>query len=101
MIRAKQSLHGKTNIGAVLKGEDGATFIPEIDSEGNLEWTNNKFLPNPEPINLKGPKGDTGPTNIPDPEQLALLVETDALPAMLDVSGAILADENGSIILRY
>lgn len=59
-IRAKQSLNGKTNVGSVLKGEDGATFIPEIDSDGNLSWSNNKGLDNPETINLRGPQGDPG-----------------------------------------
>ena len=75
MIRAKQSLNGKVNdayslsgkalsdaklsgrtsVGSVLKGEDGATFIPEVDADGTLRWTNDKNLPNPEPVNIKGP----------------------------------------------
>lgn len=41
-------------------GEDGATFIPSVDSAGNLSWTNDKGLPNPATINIKGPKGDKG-----------------------------------------
>lgn len=41
-------------------GEDGATFTPAIDSDGNLSWTNDKGLANPETVNIKGPKGDTG-----------------------------------------
>ena len=41
-------------------GENGATFIPAIDDEGNLSWSNDKGLENPTPINIKGPKGDTG-----------------------------------------
>ena len=41
-------------------GEDGATFTPSVDDSGNLSWTNDKNLPNPEPVNIKGPKGDTG-----------------------------------------
>ena len=41
-------------------GEDGATFIPSVDSAGNLSWTNDKGLPNPATINIKGPKGDSG-----------------------------------------
>lgn len=41
-------------------GEDGATFIPSIDEEGNLSWTNDKNLENPETINIKGEKGDKG-----------------------------------------
>ena len=41
-------------------GENGATFTPAIDSDGNLSWTNDKGLDNPETVNIKGPKGDTG-----------------------------------------
>lgn len=100
-IRAKQSLRGKSNVGSILKGEDGATFIPEIDSEGNLSWSNDKLLPNPDPINLKGPKGDPGPSTIPDTEQLSMLIEADLLPVAYDASGAILTDEKGNVILRY
>lgn len=43
-------------------GEDGATFTPSVDSEGNLSWTNDKGLENPETVNIKGPKGDKGNT---------------------------------------
>lgn len=42
------------------EGENGATFIPSVDASGNLSWTNDKDLPNPDPVNIKGPKGDTG-----------------------------------------
>ena len=31
---------------------DGATFTPSVDAEGNLSWTNNHDLPNPNPINI-------------------------------------------------
>lgn len=41
-------------------GADGATFTPSVDSAGNLSWTNNKGLPNPPTVNIKGPKGDKG-----------------------------------------
>jgi hypothetical protein len=101
MIRAKQTLHGKSNVGSVLKGEDGVTFIPEIDAEGNLSWSNDKLLPNPDPVNLKGPKGDPGPSTIPDMEQLSMLIDVDLLPAMFDETGAIITDGNGNVILKY
>lgn len=35
-------------------------FIPHIDQEGNLTWTNDGNLPNPEPINIIGPQGKQG-----------------------------------------
>lgn len=41
-------------------GEDGATFMPDVSEEGVISWTNDKGLPNPDPVNIKGPQGDTG-----------------------------------------
>lgn len=40
--------------------ENGATFIPSVSKEGVISWTNDKELPNPEPVNIKGAKGDDG-----------------------------------------
>jgi hypothetical protein len=40
--------------------DNSATFTPAVDTDGNLSWTNDNGLPNPEPVNIKGPKGDTG-----------------------------------------
>ena len=40
----------------------GATFIPSVSADGDISWTNNKNLDNPETVNIKGPKGDTGET---------------------------------------
>jgi hypothetical protein len=59
-IRPKASLNGTTGTG-LLKGEpgdNGATFTPNLDEEGNLSWSNDKGLPNPKPVNIRGPKGD-------------------------------------------
>ena len=41
-------------------GKNGATFTPSVDDEGNLSWTNDGDLDNPETKNIKGPKGDKG-----------------------------------------
>lgn len=41
-------------------GENGATFTPSVDDDGNLSWTNDKGLSNPETVNIKGEKGDPG-----------------------------------------
>lgn len=40
-----------------INGENGATYTPSISEEGILSWTNDKNLPNPEPINIKGQDG--------------------------------------------
>lgn len=42
-------------------GEDGATFTPSVSEAGIISWTNDKGLPNPEPVNIMGPTGPEGP----------------------------------------
>ncbi len=39
-------------------GESGATFYPSVSAEGVISWTNDKGLPNPTPVNIKGEKGE-------------------------------------------
>ena len=41
-------------------GGSGATFTPSVDADGNLSWTNDKGLENPEPMNITGPQGPQG-----------------------------------------
>ena len=43
-----------------IKGDDGATFTPHVSEDGVISWTNDQKLPNPAPVNIKGPKGDPG-----------------------------------------
>lgn len=43
-----------------IDGENGATFTPSVNENGNISWTNDKGLPNPQTVNIKGPKGDMG-----------------------------------------
>ena len=40
----------------------GYTFTPAVSSAGVISWTNDGGLPNPDPVNIKGPKGDKGDT---------------------------------------
>lgn len=61
-VSTPKSLSG--NVGAKTiniggKGEDGATFIPFVSADGIISWTNDKELPNPEPVNIKGKAGYT------------------------------------------
>lgn len=44
-----------------IKGPKGVTFTPNVDSSGNLSWSNDGGLTNPATVNIKGPKGDQGP----------------------------------------
>lgn len=45
-------------------GQNGATFTPSVSPEGVISWTNDRNLPNPEPVNIKGEKGDKGEQGI-------------------------------------
>lgn len=49
---------GETSV--IHDGQNGATFIPSVSTEGVISWTNDRELPNPEPVNIKGAKGDKG-----------------------------------------
>lgn len=40
------------------QGPAGPVFKPNVDENGNLSWTNNGDLDNPETVNIKGGKGD-------------------------------------------
>lgn len=42
------------------QGEKGTTFIPSVDTDGNISWSNTDGIANPETVNIKGPKGDKG-----------------------------------------
>lgn len=35
-------------------GENGATFTPSVSEDGVISWENDKGLPNPDPVNIKG-----------------------------------------------
>lgn len=50
------------------QGETGYVFTPSVDEDGDLSWTNNGNLPNPETVNIKGPQGETGQTGATGPQ---------------------------------
>lgn len=43
-----------------IDGTDGVTFTPSVSEEGVLSWTNDGGLTNPDPVNIKGPPGESG-----------------------------------------
>lgn len=46
----------------ISNGElNGATFTPSVSAEGDLSFTNDKGLDNPETVNIRGPQGSIGP----------------------------------------
>ena len=47
------------------RGETGSVYIPRINADGTLSWTNNgDDLPNPTPVNIKGERGEKGDTGV-------------------------------------
>lgn len=48
----------------VHDGQNGATFTPSVSADGVISWTNDRELPNPAPVNIKGPAGPAGPQGV-------------------------------------
>lgn len=46
--------------GELIYARDGVTFIPNVNENGEISWSNNGDLKNPEPRNIKGPQGKRG-----------------------------------------
>lgn len=44
--------------------KDGTTYIPTVSAEGIISWTNEQGLPNPDPVNIRGPAGPQGEQGI-------------------------------------
>lgn len=108
-IRPKASLNGRTGTG-LLKGEpgdNGATFTPILDEEGNLSWSNDKGLPNPEPVNIRGPKGDpcegvswNDLKDRPDEyDAVEIVTEMGFVEPIVAADGSIYTDENGDVYM--
>ncbi len=59
--RGPQGIQGVQGLQGVQgpRGEKGTTFTPSVSVNGMLSWTNEDGLENPEPVNIKGPKGDS------------------------------------------
>lgn len=51
-------------IGISVAGADGATFTPSVDTNGNLSWTNDGGLPNPETVNVRGAQGEAATVQV-------------------------------------
>lgn len=42
------------------QGNGETVFTPSVDAQGNLSWSNNMGLENPETVNIRGPQGKNG-----------------------------------------
>lgn len=49
---------GETSV--LHDGQNGATFTPSVSNEGVISWTNDRELPNPDPVNIRGKDGRDG-----------------------------------------
>lgn len=75
------------------KGDNGTTFIPSVDSNGNLSWTNTDGLENPDTVNIRGPKGDPGYTPV---RGIDFWTAGDKASIVADVLSALPTWEGGS-----
>lgn len=57
----------------VVKGEKGAVFIPHLDKDCNLSWSNDGGLENPPTVNIKGENGDATVTPMTNLEIEAII----------------------------
>lgn len=55
-VQGKDGKEGKRG----LQGPQGDVFTPTVSAEGVISWTNDGGLDNPEPVNIKGPRGLQG-----------------------------------------
>lgn len=46
--------------GSLEFGINGATFYPAVSEDGILSWTNDRGLPNPDPVKVSGKDGESG-----------------------------------------
>ena len=80
--------------GGVEGSGDGTTFIPSVSQDGVISWTNDGDLPNPTPVNIKGPQGDAGPTGDTGPQGAAGPYFTPSV----DSSGDLSWTNNGGLV---
>lgn len=59
-VSRRSSGGGRASASRGSSGAPGVTFTPVVSQEGVISWSNDGGLPNPEPVNIKGPQGDTG-----------------------------------------
>lgn len=78
----------------ITQGDNGATFTPSVSEEGIISWTNDQSLSNPDPVNIKGPKGDkgdpgSGTTELVGTQDEPIVLSTIRNPGVYKISGYI------------
>jgi len=74
--------------------KNGSTFTPSLDSEGNLSWSNDGGLSNPDTVNIMGPKPEAG-TDYYTSEEKTVFVESvmEAIPYLTALDTVIETDK--------
>lgn len=86
--------------GAGPKGDKGTTFIPSVDADGNISWSNTDGLVNPETANIKGPKGDKGSDATVPIAKIGTLgkIKPDGKTTFVDEDGTLHAKGGGTTV---
>lgn len=82
------------------KGDKGTTFVPSVDSDGNLSWSNTDGVVNPEVVNIKGPKGDKGSDATVPIAKIGILgkIKPDGKTTFIDEDGTLHAKGGGATV---
>lgn len=82
------------------KGDKGTTFIPSVDTDGNMSWSNTDGIVNPETVNIKGPKGDKGSDATVPIATIEILgkIKPDGKTTFVDEDGTLHAKGGGATI---
>lgn len=82
------------------QGEKGTTFIPSVDTDGNISWSNTDGIANPETVNIKGPKGDKGSDATVPIATIEILgkVKPDGKTTFIDEDGTLHAKGGGATV---
>lgn len=86
--------------GAGPKGDKGTTFIPSVDTDGNISWSNTDGIANPETVNIKGPKGDKGSDATVPIAKIGTLgkIKPDGKTTFVDEDGTLHAKGGGTTV---
>lgn len=82
------------------KGDKGTTFVPSVDTDGNISWSNTDGIVNPETVNIKGPKGDRGSDATVPIATIKTLgkVKPDGRTTFIDEDGTLHAKGGGATV---
>lgn len=82
------------------KGDKGTTFVPSVDTDGNISWSNTDGITNPETVNIKGPKGDKGSDATVPIAKIGTLgkIKPDGRTTFVDEDGTLHAKGGGATV---